>query len=159
MANGFGIGLDRFAGGGARGMGGGGGTPGLPPAPVSAQQTFADLTRQAWQEYMSRFMPLENLLIDYATDPEEVTKAVTRARESVATQFEAQEGITERGLRSRQITLTPEERAAAERERNLTRSLADVQAANLAREQTVSRQRSILGQPMPSVEVPAGLGK
>lgn len=156
MADGFGIGFQRFVSAGPRGVGS---APNLPPAPASAQQTFADLTRQAWQDYMSRFMPLENLLIDYATDPEEVTKAVARARESVATQFGVQEGITERGLRGRQITLTPEERAAAERERNLTRSLADVHAANLAREQTVSRQRSILGQPMPSVEVPAGLGK
>jgi hypothetical protein len=123
-----------------------------------AAAQFADLTRQEWQEYVSQFIPLENQLIDYASNPEEVTQAVERARESVGSAFEAQEGAMQRGLRGRQITLTPDEQAAAGRERNLSRSLADVQAANLAREQTVGRQRSILGQPMPVADVPAGLG-
>ena len=134
-------------------------TGGLAPLAGSAQDTFAGLLRQSWQDYMSQFMPLENLLLDYAMDPKEVTRSMERASESVGTQFAAQEGITERGLRSRQITLRPEEKAAADRESSLSRSLADVQAQNIAGQQTLSRQRSILGQPMPTVEVPAALGK
>lgn len=126
---------------------------------LSAQQTFADLTRQMWQDYVSQFIPIENSLIDYATNPAEITQSVERARDSVGKAFDVEQGVTQRGLRSRQITLSPEEQAAASRERGLARSLADVQAANLAREQTVSRQRSILGQPVPDAQVPAGLGK
>lgn len=134
-------------------------TQGLPALGGSAQDTFANLTRQSWQDYMTQFMPLENLLIDYASDPLEVSKAMGRASSSVGTQFDAQQGMTGRGLRGRQITLRPEEKAAADRESSLSRSLADVQAQNIAGQQTLSRQRGILGQPMPSVDVPAGLGK
>lgn len=131
----------------------------LAPLTANAQDTFASLTRQGWKDYMTQFMPLENLLIDYASDPLEVTKSMQRASQSVSTQFDAQQGITERGLRGRQITLSPDEKAAAGRESSLTRSLADVQAQNVAGQQTLARQRSILGQPLPSVDVPAGLGK
>lgn len=134
-------------------------TQGLAALNASAQDTYAGLVRQTWADYMSQFMPLENLAIDYASDPLEVSRAMQRASASSTTQFDAQQGITERGLRGRQITLRPEEKAAADRESSLSRSLADVQAQNVAGQQTLGRQRSILGQPLPVADVPAGLGK
>jgi len=119
---------------------------------MSAADQFAALTRQQWQDYVSQFIPFENDLLEYARNPAVVTQNVEQARAGVAAAFDAQQGITQRKLRAKQQTLTPEEQAAMEKQTALSRSLADVQAANTAREMTVSRQRSVAGAvPSPGV--------
>ena len=119
---------------------------------MSAADLFAQLTRQQWADYVSQFIPFENDLIEYANDPAVVQQNVERARAGVMSAFEAQEGITQRRLRANQQTLTPEEQAAASKQTAIKKSLADVQAANSARELTVNRQKSIMGAvPAPGV--------
>lgn len=112
---------------------------------LTAADQMAALTRQQWADYVSLFMPYENDLIEYATSPETVTKAVESARTNVDQAFEAQRGIAGRRLRANQQALTPEEQAAADKQANLSQSLAQVGAENMARQATIGRQRGILG--------------
>lgn len=123
------------------------------PAGQKASDVFAALTRQQWQDYVAQFIPFENDLIEYAMNPETVTKSIDRARAGVAASFKAQEGVNERRLRANQVTLSPDEQAAAGRRTDLARSLADVQSANIARDMTVQRQRAVMGsQPAPIIQ-------
>lgn len=120
-----------------------------------ASETFAALTRAQWANYVASFQPIENQLIEQATSPLTVTDAVQRAGANVDAAFDAQEGATARRLAGLGVALTPEEQQAQQRATGLARSLADVQARNVARDLTVQRQRSVLGNPSPGV---AGAG-
>jgi hypothetical protein len=116
-----------------------------------AQQTYAALTRQQWDDYLRNFVPLENILIDYATDPQTVNDAVMQARTDVGNAFEAQQGIQERRMRGLGLQLDEQEQGALDRRTGLARSLADVSAANLTTDRVEDRQRALLGQPAPNV--------
>lgn len=117
--------------------------------PVSAQDTFAALTREQWADYVNTFVPLENQLIQQATDPEAASRAMASASENVNDAFAAQQGATDRRLRGLGLQLTPEQQAASTRATALSKSLTDVGAQNTARDLTVQRQQSILGNPAP----------
>ena len=109
--------------------------------PVSAAQNFEALTREQWLNYMNTFVPIENQLIEQATNPELVTQAMDTA--------DSQQAATQRRFRGLGLQLTPEQKTAADRATNLSRSLADVNAQNMARDLTTRRQQSILGNPAP----------
>lgn len=117
-----------------------------------AQQTFAALTRQQWDDYLRNYVPIENELINYATDPNQVQNAVLNARTAVDQSFDVQAGIQQRQLRGLGVTLAPDEQRAVERSTGLARSLADVSAANLTTQRVTDRQRSVLGAPVPQVQ-------
>lgn len=119
--------------------------------PLSAQETFAALTRAQWDQYLSDYVPIENLMINYAMDPNAVGSAVAEARRGVAQSFDAQQAANQRRLRGLGLTLDPEEQRASDRSTALARSLADVSAANLTADRVRERQQSLLGNPAPSV--------
>ena len=50
---------------------------------LSADQTFAALTRQQWQDYVRTFVPYENRLIDYSNNPQVVSNAMADASADV----------------------------------------------------------------------------
>jgi hypothetical protein len=135
---GFGKLKDTFGGGGD----GGGGT---------ASETFAQITRQQWSDYLNTFVPIENQLIKYATDPGVVSSAMSEASGDVNAAFDAQQGATDRRLQGLGVTLSPEEQAARTKSTGLARSLTDVGAQNNAAALTRQRQDSILGNPAPKV--------
>jgi hypothetical protein len=114
-----------------------------------AGDTYAALTRQQWADYISTFVPIENQLIDYATNRSVVSDAMAEASRDVNASYDAQEASTGRRLKGLGITLSPEEQAAQKRSYGLSRSLADVGAQNTARDLTTRRQQSILGNPAP----------
>lgn len=116
-----------------------------------AQQTFAALTRQQWDDYLRNFIPIENELINYATNPQTVQDAVMNARTDVGRSFDVQQGVQARRLRGLGIDLAPDEQAAVDRQTGLARSLADVSAANLTTERVRDRQQSLLGNPAPNI--------
>ncbi len=128
------------------GIGGGGGG-----GQMSASDTFAALTRQQWNDYLSNFVPIENTMIQYATDPLTVQNAVAEARSDVAGSFAAQEGINARRLSGLGLTLNADEQKASNREMGLQKSLADVTAANITTERVTDRQRALLGAPAPNL--------
>jgi hypothetical protein len=123
--------------------GGGGGSK------TYASDTYAAMTRQQWSDYITTFVPLENQIIQYASDPAVVSNAMAEASGDVTRSFKAQEASTERRLKGLGVTLSPEERASQQRSFGLSKSLADVQAQNMASELTTRRQQSVLGNPAP----------
>lgn len=118
---------------------------------LSAQETFAALTRQQWDQYLQDYVPLENLMINYATDPNAVSTAVASARANVADSFDARQGANQRRLRGLGLSLDSDEQRAADRSTGLARSLADVSAANLTADRVRERQQTVLGNPAPTV--------
>lgn len=146
------FGLSRLIGGGS----GGGGAPANTNlygfdrnSGTYASDTFAALTRDQWAQYVSTFVPIENKLIQYATDPNQPVQAMAGAHQDVDQAFTAQEGATQRRLHGLGVTLGGDEQAAATRATGLSHGLADVNAQNVARDLTVQRQQSILGSPVP----------
>jgi hypothetical protein len=117
--------------------------------PKSAAQNFEELTREQWLNYMNTYVPIENQLIEQATNPELVTQAMDTASQNVNQSFDSQQGATQRRLRGLGLQLTTDQQVAADRATNLSRSLADVNAQNVAKDLTTRRQQSILGNPAP----------
>jgi len=120
-----------------------------PSDPNYANDTFAAITKQQWNDYVSNFVPIENQLIKYATDPTQVTTAMQDASTGVQQAFAQQPGIQQRQFKALGVTPGADETAAATRQTGLQASLADVQAQNTARDLTKQRQESILGSPAP----------
>jgi hypothetical protein len=121
-----------------------------------AGDTYAALTRDQWAQYVSTFVPIENQLIKYATDPNTVTNAMSQASADVNSSFNMQQGATQRHLQGLGVSLTPEQQRAQQKSYGLSRSLADVGAQNMTAEMTRQRQSSILGNPAPIAGQPLG---
>jgi hypothetical protein len=119
-----------------------------------AMDTQTAMARDQWDNYLRMFMPIENNLIQYATDIRKPQEAADKAIGLVGSAFEGQEGSSERQRRAYGITLRPDEEAAIDRQSNLNESLAKVQAGNAVRDATIGRQRAILGS-VPSGGMPA----
>lgn len=120
-----------------------------PPASTYASDTYAALTRDQWANYVSTFVPIENQLIAYATDPNKPLENMAEASRDVNAAYNAQEGATARRLSGLGVSLSPDEQAAQQRSFGLSKSLADVGAQNVAGAMTRARQQSILGNPAP----------
>jgi len=121
-----------------------------------AGDTYAALTRDQWANYVSTFVPIENQLIKYATDPSVVTNAMSQASQNVSDAYTAQAGSTARHLGALGVTLTPEQQQAQTRSYGLGKSLADVGAQNIAGDITRQRQQAIIGNPAPVGGQPIG---
>ena len=124
-------------------------------APRSASEVYAALTRDQWANYINTFVPLENKLIQYATDKTLPGQKMAEASQNVQSAFTQQQGATERRLSGLGVSLSGDEQAAQTRAYGLSKSLADVGAQNMAREATVNRQQSLLGNPAPDVTMGA----
>jgi hypothetical protein len=120
-----------------------------PGSKTYASDTYAAMTRQQWANYVSTFVPLENQLIKYATDPNVVSNAMSEASRDVNASFDAQEGTFNRRLRATGAALDNDQQAVRQRNTGLSRALADVNAQNVAGYTTRQRQQSILGNPAP----------
>lgn len=120
-----------------------------PGAKDFAGQNYAALTRDLWAQWTTNFLPFENDLIEYASNPQVVADAQANASEQVGLAFDAQRGASQRRLKGLGLELDADEQRAADRSYGLTRSLADVTAQNVAGAQTRSRQQNILGNPVP----------
>lgn len=123
-----------------------------------ASDTYAQMTRDMWAAWVSTFMPIENTLIDYSTNRALPGERAQQAMESVREAFDFSANRIGRGIAG--VPESPLEREARERDLVLSKSLAQVNAANVARQATVQRQRGIMGIPMPVVnEMQAPVGR
>lgn len=118
---------------------------------MSADQTYAALTRQQWQNYQQFSVPFENRLISYSSDPAVVTDAMREASTDARRAFASRATASQRGLREMGLSLDADEQRAVDRSRGLAASLADVHAQNTARDATLARQQSVLGNPTPTI--------
>jgi hypothetical protein len=117
---------------------------------TSLSDQYANLTRDQWSTYVSTFVPIENQLIKYATDPNVVSTAMQKASTGVNAAFDQQQGATNRRLTGLGVNLSGDEQAEQTKQYGLSRSLADVGAQNMAGDITRQRQQSILGNPAPT---------
>jgi len=120
-----------------------------PGSSTYASDSYAAMTRQQWANYVSTFVPIENQLIKYATDPSVVSNAMSDASRDINASFDAQEGSFQRRMRAMGGTLDADQQATRQRNTGLSRALADVNAQNVAGYTTRQRQQSILGNPAP----------
>lgn len=116
-----------------------------------AQNAFAAITRQQWDDYLTQYVPIENRLIDYAMDEDAPVAAAERAGRGIGQSFEQQRESTGRRLAGMGLQLTAEEQASADKQSRLSESLATVGAMNNARDTTTQRQQGILGNPSPQL--------
>lgn len=114
-----------------------------------ASNTYAALTRQQWADYVSTYVPIENKLIGFATDATQPAKVMAAASQNVQNAFAAQEGDFQRKMQGLGVSLTADEQAAQQRAAGLSKSLADVQAQNVAQSQTRNLQYGLMGSPAP----------
>lgn len=121
-----------------------------PPGPTTASDIYAALTREQWETYVNTFVPIENQLIQYATDKTQPMQAAQIAGADVNSAFNAQAGDERRRLQSLGVQLGPQEQEASQRQSGIARSLATVQGQNLAMDLTRQRQMGILGNPTPT---------
>lgn len=121
---------------------------------LSADQTFAALTRQQWADVMRLYGPYEDRFISYSNDPRVVTDAMGEASADARRAFSNRAAVQQRELRSLGLSLSPDEQRAADRSASLSGALADVNAQNTARDVTLARQRSVLGSPVPTIPQP-----
>ncbi len=127
-------------------FGGGGGDAGTPVG-----DAYAQLSRDMWDSYVQNFMPYENKLIDYATSGTVVSDAMSNASDIVNQSFDSQKAATARRVKGLGLQLSGEEQAESDKSYGLARSLADVGAQNAVRDETVARQKAILGNPVPTL--------
>lgn len=122
-----------------------------PNAADYAGQNYQALTRDLWAQWTTNFLPFENDLIEYASNPQTVADAQAQASKDVGLAFDAQRASTGRRLKGLGLELDADEQRAADRSYGLARSLADVNAQNVAGAQTRSRQQNVLGNPAPMI--------
>jgi hypothetical protein len=120
-------------------------------AATPAGDAYAKLTRDMWDSYVTNFMPYENKLIEYANDPSVVTNAMSKASDIVDQSFQAQQASTTRRLKGLGLQLNDQEQAATDRSSSLAKALASTGAQNAVRDETISRQKAILGNPVPTL--------
>ncbi len=116
----------------------------------SIQDAYVNMTRDQWTSYVNTFVPLENKLIDYAMSATAPGDAMKSASGDVDTAFASQEASNARRLRSQGITLDADQQAAQTRATGVSKALADVHAQSTARDLTLQRQQSLLGNPAPN---------
>lgn len=116
--------------------------------PLNGADTFAMMTRDMWSQWVSQFMPIENTLIDYASDVTLPGQSAAKAITGVQSAYAQANKSSDLSMKTSGIQLNEQERNAMTRDRNLSQSLAEVQAANTARTLTTDRQRSTLGVPV-----------
>lgn len=120
---------------------------------MEASNLLAQLTRDQWAEYMNVYAGYEDKLIEFATDPEQVTNAMSEASNDVNKAFSTVEGTNQRRLQSLGLTLDADQQASQTKQIGLAKTLADVQAQNFARDQTLAAQQAVLGNPAPNISI------
>ena len=109
-----------------------------------ASGVLANLTRQQFQDYLSRFVPVENQLIQYATDPTQPLQQAQQAQGLVEAAYAAQPQLWRDTLAREGVTPTAAQSAAAQRQTRYQQGLAEVGAMNGAAQATAATQNQIL---------------
>lgn len=106
----------------------------------SARETQAYLSRQQWEDYKTRFVPLENELLAAYDNPAQRQEGVNKAVSLANTAYDTSQGIMGRNMARYGINMTPQQQASVQSSSNLSRSLAGVDAAN--RTKTMFNERN-----------------
>ena len=116
-----------------------------------AAQQLGSVTANEWSTYMQHFAPYEDTLISYATNPNLPKQNMDTALTNQEAGNAQAQGIQDRAIAQTGATLTPEEKAAADKQRGISNVTANVNAENQAKDQTVANQMSIMGTPQTGI--------
>ncbi len=113
----------------------------------SASDQMASITREQWDDYVTRFQPYESQVVGLATGQADNEAAIARARGSVTGAFDVSQGTMMRdrerfGLAS--AGANPDEMPALQARSGLSRAAAEVAAINGARTETNNRDMQLL---------------
>ncbi|WP_423820820.1 hypothetical protein V5738_10815 [Salinisphaera sp. SPP-AMP-43] len=111
----------------------------------SAAENQADLARAQYDDYKSRFVPVENEVIDSVGNRQTYADNVNRAAGAVSQGYETSAGEYQRGLSRYGVTPTDDQVANQKRQMGLSAAAATAEAANRARTSTKNRNMQILG--------------
>lgn len=107
-----------------------------------ASDTLANISREQWDDYKSRFVPLENELIDAYNNPalraERMADVTNRANDAATSAV----GVAQRGLS--RYGQTYEGQAGLTRQADLSRATSVVDARNTNRAQMNERDKLLL---------------
>jgi hypothetical protein len=109
----------------------------------SASDAQARIAREQWNLWRDKFAPQVDSLLSYVNDPNMVQNNVDRATTAVGDAYRASEGSTARAIERYGATVTPEEQAAMNKERALSKSLDLTQAANDTRVAADARRDAV----------------
>lgn len=104
-----------------------------PEASTKASDTRAYIARSQWADYKKRFQPLENVLLGYASNPQQFKQQnLARAQAGVNDAFAGAQGLQERRLQSYGVQLTPEIQQRIASRLGQQKALSQVGAANVS---------------------------
>lgn len=100
-------------------------------AAKKASNIRAAIARDQWQDYKTRFQPLENILLGYAQNPNSLIQPL---REEAMGRINSQYGLAlpmaQRRLGSYGLTMTDDQRQRFQNRNQMDKKLAEVQAMN-----------------------------
>ena len=114
---------------------------------TAASSQLGAISQDEWSTYLQHFMPMENTLLQYAQNTQLPGQNMTAALGVQEQANSMAEGMQQRQLNQFDAQLNPEEAAAAKKARGISDTVANVQAANQAKDVTVANQMSIMGAP------------
>ena len=109
-----------------------------------ASDQLARIYREEWQDYLNRFAPAEQKLIDMATGTQDNEQAIDRARSSAAGAFDSANAGRQRDFQRLGLSESQDERAFRERRSARQKKVAEVDAANKARLHTQDRDLNLM---------------
>lgn len=124
-------------------MGGGGGSTTL----TWADQNFAKVAREQWDDYKLRFRPVERQLLQGMTKgaPRQYVEAVGMARDANRSAFAQQPGMLDRDLGRMGLALSDDQRLATDSQGQLDQTSNMVANANAARLGVDDRIMNVIG--------------
>lgn len=105
---------------------------------------LAGIYRDQWEDYVTRFFPLEDELVATYNNPEVHNRIIGAATQKAATGFDAAQGSYARSMS--RYGMSPDAQVTQETDRsfNLGRTLAVVDAKNRTRQALVDRDQGML---------------
>jgi hypothetical protein len=98
----------------------------------SASTELANIAASQWADYQSTFVPLENVLVQRASNPDYAGRLASASKDVQSSFNAADKSATDR-LHSYGLEMTPGQKQSYARSSNLDRGLADVEAQNSTR--------------------------
>lgn len=106
----------------------------------------AQIAREQWDDYKTRFQPLENVLLGFANNKDKyINDQVGQAQGLVNNQYAGAPDQINRRLTSYGLTTTPDQQQNIDRQLANQKSLALVQGSNIARRTADDQITEIMG--------------
>jgi hypothetical protein len=100
----------------------------------SADSRAAYITRKQYQDYINRYVPLEDMLIDRIGNQEYQREQVDNAVESSGSAYQSGMQTAQRDLSRYGVNMDPTETASFERKAKMGETLSKISAANTTRQ-------------------------